>query len=78
NEPHRLLADETYVFFHLETTALSPLYDTVIQFPPLKLKPPEIIHPFQSFPNPQQPLSPTIIQLTPITHHILTHPPQLH
>ena len=36
NEAHRLLAEETYVVFDVETTGLSAVYDTVIELAAVK------------------------------------------
>ena len=38
NEAHRLLAEETYVVFDVETTGLSAVYDTVIELAAVKVK----------------------------------------
>ena len=46
NEAHRLLAEETYVVFDVETTGLSAVYDTVIELA-VKVKG-EIIDRFES------------------------------
>ena len=58
NEAHRLLAEETYVVFDVETTGLSAVYDTVIELAAVKVKGGEIIDRFESFANPHQPLLP--------------------
>ncbi len=77
NEEHRLLADETYVVFDVETTGLSAVYDTVIELAAVKVKGGEIIDRFESFANPHQPLSATIIELTGITDDMLTDAPEV-
>lgn len=77
NEEHRLLADETYVVFDVETTGLSAVYDTVIELAAVKIKGGEIIDRFESFANPHQPLSATIIELTGITDDMLTDAPEV-
>lgn len=77
NEAHRLLAEETYVVFDVETTGLSAVYDTVIELAAVKVKGGEIIDRFESFANPHQPLSATIIELTGITDDMLTDAPEV-
>ena len=59
---YRNLADATYVVFDVETTGLSAVYDTIIEFAAVKIRDGEIIDRFESFANPHQPLSATIIE----------------
>ncbi len=77
NDANRLLADETYVVFDVETTGLSAVYDTIIELAAVKVRGGEIIDRFESFANPHQSLSATIIDLTGITDDMLTDAPNV-
>ena len=77
NSAHRKLADDTYVVFDVETTGLSAVYDTIIELAAVKIKNGEIIDRFESFANPHQPLSATIINLTSITDDMLQDAPEV-
>ena len=57
NSAHRLLEDDTYVVFDVETTGLSAVYDTIIELAAVKMKNGEIIDRFESFANPHHALS---------------------
>ncbi len=75
NEAHRLLADDTYVVFDVETTGLSAYYDTVIELAAVKIRGGEIIDRFESFANPHHRLSATTINLTGITDDMVQNAP---
>ncbi|KIL73606.1 PolC-type DNA polymerase III [Bacillus badius] len=77
NDAHRLLADETYVVFDVETTGLSAVYDTIIELAAVKIKDGEIIDRFESFANPHHPLSATTINLTGITDDLVQNAPEV-
>ncbi|WP_100333727.1 PolC-type DNA polymerase III [Bacillus alkalisoli] len=77
NETHRLLAEETYIVFDVETTGLSAMYDTIIELAAVKVKEGEIIDRFESFANPHHPLSATTIDLTGITDDMVENAPEL-
>ncbi|KAB8138774.1 PolC-type DNA polymerase III [Gracilibacillus oryzae] len=77
NAADRQLMDETYVVFDVETTGLSAVYDTIIELAGVKIKNGEIIDRFESFANPHQPLSETIINLTNITDDMLQDAPEV-
>ncbi|WP_407636197.1 PolC-type DNA polymerase III [Salibacterium aidingense] len=77
NEAERLLADDTYVVFDVETTGLSVVYDTIIELAAVKVKDGEIIDRFESFANPHEKLSDTIIDLTGITDDMLEDAPEV-
>lgn len=66
-DAHRLLADDTFVVFDVETTGLSAVYDTIIELAAVKINNGEIIDRFEAFANPGHPLSATTIELTGIT-----------
>ncbi len=77
NSEHRLLEEETYVVFDVETTGLSSAYDTIIELAAVKIRGGEIIERFERFANPNHPLSATIIELTGITDDMLVGAPQV-
>jgi DNA polymerase III subunit alpha, Gram-positive type len=77
NDQHRLLAEDTYVVFDVETTGLSAVYDTIIELAAVKIKGGEIIDRFESFANPHRPLSATIINLTHITDDMVQDAPEV-
>ncbi|WP_100399318.1 PolC-type DNA polymerase III [Bacillus sp. FJAT-44742] len=77
NEARRLLMDETYVVFDVETTGLSVVYDTIIELAAVKIKDGEIIDRFESFANPHETLSNTIIDLTGITDDMVADAPEV-
>ncbi|MFX3624656.1 MAG: PolC-type DNA polymerase III [Ectobacillus sp.] len=77
NEAHRLLADETYVVFDVETTGLSAVYDTIIELAAVKIRNGEIIDRFERFANPHHPLSATTIELTGITDDMVKDAPDV-
>jgi DNA polymerase III subunit alpha, Gram-positive type len=77
NEAHRLLSEDTYVVFDVETTGLSAVYNTIIELAAVKVKDGEIIDRFTSFANPHHPLSITTIELTGITDDMLKDAPDV-
>jgi DNA polymerase-3 subunit alpha (Gram-positive type) len=77
NEDHRLLAEETYVVFDVETTGLSAVYDTIIELAAVKVYNGEIIDRFERFANPHHPLSATTIELTGITDDMVKDAPDV-
>ncbi|WP_163101540.1 PolC-type DNA polymerase III [Peribacillus alkalitolerans] len=77
NPSHRLLEDDTFVVFDVETTGLSAVYDTIIELAAVKIKGGEIIDRFESFANPHHPLSATTIDLTGITDDMVRDAPEV-
>lgn len=77
NEAHRLLAEDTYVVFDVETTGLSAVYNKVIELAAVKIKDGEIIDRFESFANPHHRLSATTINLTGITDDMVENAPEI-
>ncbi len=77
NSAHRVLADDTYVVFDVETTGLSAVYDTIIELAAVKIRGGEIIDRFESFANPHHRLSATIIELTGITDDMVADAPEV-
>ncbi|KMY52266.1 PolC-type DNA polymerase III [Peribacillus loiseleuriae] len=77
NDAHRLLEEDTYVVFDVETTGLSAVYDTIIELAAVKIQNGEIIDRFESFANPHHPLSATTIDLTGITDDLVENAPDV-
>ena len=77
NAAHRLLAEDTFVVFDVETTGLSAVYDTIIELAAVKVKNGEIVDRFESFANPHHPLSATTINLTGITDDMVKDAPEV-
>lgn len=77
NDAHRLLAEDTFVVFDVETTGLSAVYDTIIELAAVKIKNGEIIDRFEAFANPHHPLSATTIDLTGITDDMVKNAPDV-
>ncbi|MEH7110924.1 PolC-type DNA polymerase III [Neobacillus niacini] len=77
NDSHRLLAEDTFVVFDVETTGLSAVYDTIIELAAVKIKDGEIIDRFESFANPHHRLSATTINLTGITDDMVQNAPEV-
>ncbi|AWK46145.1 PolC-type DNA polymerase III [Bacillus velezensis] len=77
NPAHRLLEEDTYVVFDVETTGLSAVYDTIIELAAVKIRGGEIIDKFEAFANPHHPLSATTIELTGITDDMVRDAPDV-
>ncbi|WP_066150137.1 PolC-type DNA polymerase III [Halalkalibacter krulwichiae] len=77
NEAHRLLMEDEYVVFDVETTGLSAVYNTIIELAAVKIKGGEIIDRFESFADPHEPLTNTIIELTGITDDMVKGQPEV-
>ncbi|WJE17502.1 PolC-type DNA polymerase III [Halobacillus sp. ACCC02827] len=73
----RVLEDDVYVVFDVETTGLSAVYDQIIELAGVKVKGGEIIDRFESFANPHHPLSQTTIDLTGITDDMVKDAPEI-
>nr|WP_240056501.1 PolC-type DNA polymerase III [Bacillus mesophilum] len=77
NDAHRLIAEDTFVVFDVETTGLSAVYDTIIELAAVKIRGGEIIDRFESFANPHHKLSATTINLTGITDDLVENAPEV-
>lgn len=75
NDAHRLLTEDTFVVFDVETTGLSAVYDTIIELAAVKIRGGEIVDRFESFANPHHRLSATTINLTGITDDMVQNAP---
>lgn len=77
NEAHRLVEEDTYVVFDVETTGLSSTYDTIIELAAIKIKDGEEIGRFERFCNPHHPLSAITTELTGITDAMVQNAPEV-
>ncbi|WNF35423.1 PolC-type DNA polymerase III [Bacillaceae bacterium IKA-2] len=77
NIQKRALSDETYVVFDVETTGLSAVYNKITELAAVKIKNGEVIDRFESFANPHEKLTSTIINLTGITDDMLVNAPEI-
>ena len=77
NDAHRLLAEDTFVVFDVETTGLSAVYDAIIELAAVKVRDGDIIDRFESFANPHHRLSATTINLTGITDDMVQNAPEI-
>ncbi|MEW9050702.1 MAG: PolC-type DNA polymerase III [Neobacillus sp.] len=77
NDAHRLIANDTFVVFDVETTGLSAVYDTIIELAAVKIREGEIVDRFESFANPHHRLSATTINLTGITDDMVQNAPEV-
>ncbi|KMK77248.1 PolC-type DNA polymerase III [Alkalihalobacillus pseudalcaliphilus] len=77
NEQNKELFDAEYVVFDVETTGLSAVYNTIIELAAVKVKNGEIIDRFESFADPHEPLTNTIIELTGITDDMVRGAPEV-
>lgn len=77
DEQHRVLSEDTYVVFDVETTGLSAVYDTIIELAAVKVIDGEIVERFERFANPHHPLSSTTTELTGITDDMVKDAPEV-
>ena len=77
DEQHRLLENDTFVVFDVETTGLSAVYDTIIELAAVRVVNGEIKETFERFANPHHPLSSTTIELTGITDDMVKDAPEV-
>lgn len=71
------LSEGTYVVFDVETTGLSPVYDTIIELAGVKLHNGEVVDRFESFANPHRRLPAKIIDITGITDDMVKGAPEI-
>uniref|UniRef100_UPI004047CEE3 PolC-type DNA polymerase III n=1 Tax=Solibacillus sp. FSL H8-0523 TaxID=2954511 RepID=UPI004047CEE3 len=73
----RMLENETYIVFDVETTGFSNVYDTIIELAAVKIQNGQVIDTFERFANPHRKLTAKIIELTHITDDMLVTAPEL-
>lgn len=71
------LKDATYVVFDIETTGLSVEYDNIIEIAACKVYQGGIISTYETFVNPQRPISAKITELTTITDEMVKDAPTI-
>lgn len=77
NPNNQRLDDSTYVVFDLETTGLSAKYDKIIEFGAVKVKNGFPVDRYQTFINPEIPLSDFTTSLTGITNNDVKNKPTI-
>lgn len=77
NSANRLLEEDTFIVFDVETTGLSAIYDKIIELAAVKIYQGEIVDKFERFANPHHPLSATTIELTGITDDMVENAPEI-
>ncbi|TDQ39682.1 PolC-type DNA polymerase III [Aureibacillus halotolerans] len=77
NPAPRVLKDDTFVVFDVETTGLSANYDKIIELAAVRVKDGGIVDRFEAFANPHHPLSATTIDLTGITDEMVANAPEI-
>ncbi|OEG00438.1 PolC-type DNA polymerase III [Vulcanibacillus modesticaldus] len=77
NDQSRKLIDETFVVFDTETTGLSAVFNTIIEIGAVKIKNGKVIDRFETFVDPQEPISPKITEITGITDDMVKGAPLL-
>lgn len=64
---------KTYVVFDLETTGLSDINDSIIEIGALKVVDGKVVDRFMEFLKPEEPISPTITNITGITNEMVAN-----
>ena len=73
NPKDKMIEDEIYVVFDIETTGFDPFNDKIIEIGAVKMRGKEIIGEFSEFVNPEIPIPPKITELTTITDEMVAN-----
>ena len=73
NPKDKMIEDEIYVVFDIETTGFDPFNDKIIEIGAVKMRGKEIIGEFSEFVNPEIPIPPKITKLTTITDEMVAN-----
>ena len=73
NPKNKMIEDEIYVVFDIETTGFDPFNDKIIEIGAVKMRGKEIIGEFSEFVNPEIPIPPKITKLTTITDEMVAN-----
>lgn len=73
NPKDKMIEDEIYVVFDIETTGFDPFNDKIIEIGAVKMRGREIIGEFSEFVNPEIPIPPKITELTTITDEMVAN-----
>ena len=73
NPKDKMIENEIYVVFDIETTGFDPFNDKIIEIGAVKMRGKEIIGEFSEFVNPEIPIPPKITKLTTITDEMVAN-----
>ena len=73
NPKNKMIEDEIYVVFDIETTGFDPFNDKIIEIGAVKMRGREVIGEFSEFVNPEIPIPKKITELTTITNEMVAN-----
>ena len=73
NPKNKMIEDEIYVVFDIETTGFDPFNDKIIEIGAVKMRGREVIGEFSEFVNPEIPIPKKITELTTITDEMVAN-----